>query len=91
MAAVRWAKDRARRSELAKLTAEQYPNRIVRRIIVIDGEKEVREAVIHLKHRHFNFSGIGAAEAEGGEMIGQNYFQFALDSVTSCAYRLTQL
>ena len=46
MAAVRWAKDRERRRQLAALTAEHYPNRIVRRIIVIDGEKDAREAVI---------------------------------------------
>ena len=31
---------------MAALTAEHYPNRIVRRIIVIDGEKDAREAVI---------------------------------------------
>jgi hypothetical protein len=46
MAAARWAKDRERRDRLALLTAEQYPNRIVRRIIVVDREKDVREAVI---------------------------------------------
>lgn len=46
MAGRRWAKDRARRDALARLTAEQYPARIVRRIIVIDQEQIVREAVI---------------------------------------------
>ncbi len=46
MAAARWALDHERRNQLAKLTAEQYPNRIVRRIIVIDDEKDAREAVI---------------------------------------------
>ena len=48
MAAARWAKDRERRKRLAQLTAEQYPNRIVRRVIVIDGERTAREAVIFL-------------------------------------------
>lgn len=46
MAAARWARDRERRGRLARLTAEQYPNRIVRRIIVIDRETEAREATI---------------------------------------------
>ena len=46
MAERRWQLDRERREKLALLTAEQYPNRIVRRIVVIDGEQEVREAVI---------------------------------------------
>lgn len=31
---------------MAALTAEEYPNRIVRRIVVIDNETTVREAVI---------------------------------------------
>lgn len=46
MAAARWARDRERRRRLAEVTAEQYPERIVRRIIVIDQEKDAREAVI---------------------------------------------
>lgn len=47
MARARWAKEHQRRNELAKLTAEQYPNQIVRRVIVIDGEIEARETVIY--------------------------------------------
>lgn len=46
MANRRWALDRQRRAQLAALTAEQYPNRIVRRIVVIDNERDVREATI---------------------------------------------
>lgn len=46
MAAARWARDRERRGKLAELTAEQYPARIVRRIVVIEQERLVREAVI---------------------------------------------
>lgn len=46
MANRRWQLDRERREQLAKLTAEQYPTRIIRRIIVIDDERVVREAVI---------------------------------------------
>ena len=46
MANKRWELVRARRSKLAALTAEQYPNAIVRRIVVIYNEREVREAVI---------------------------------------------
>ena len=45
MANARWAKDRIERDRLAKLTAEQCPSRIVRRIVVIDNETAVREAV----------------------------------------------
>lgn len=45
MATARWAKDRERRMALAEVTAEQYPNQIVRRIIVIDDEQRVRETV----------------------------------------------
>ena len=46
MAAARWNLDRKRRARLADVPAEQYPGRIVRRIIVIDAERECREAVI---------------------------------------------
>jgi hypothetical protein len=46
MAQARWKRDRERRAALALVTAEQYPSRIVRRIVVIDGELAVREAVI---------------------------------------------
>jgi hypothetical protein len=46
MAKRRWELDRQRREKLAALTAKQYPNRIVRRIVVVDQEKLVREAVI---------------------------------------------
>jgi hypothetical protein len=55
MANARWRADRERRNKLAALTAEQYPARIVRRIVVsalgetspgggIDDEQTVREA-----------------------------------------------
>jgi hypothetical protein len=46
MARRRWEIDRARRDKLAALTAEQCPSRIVRRIVVIEEERTVREAVI---------------------------------------------
>lgn len=46
MAERRWRLDRERRERLASLTAEQYPSRIIRRIVVIDEERTVREAVI---------------------------------------------
>ena len=46
MAKARWDKDRERRDELAALTAEQFPSKIVRRIVVIDNETTVRECVI---------------------------------------------
>lgn len=45
MAKARWALDRERRHRLAALTAEQCPNHIVRRIVVIDGEQSVSETV----------------------------------------------
>ena len=45
-AKVRWQRDGERRSALARVTAEQYPNRIVRRVIVINDERIAREAVI---------------------------------------------
>lgn len=46
MAGARWARERARRERLASLRPEDYPREIVRRILVIDREREVREAVI---------------------------------------------
>jgi len=46
MANARWKLDRERRDKLATLTAEQYPTKIARRIIVIDDERIVRETVI---------------------------------------------
>lgn len=46
MAARRWQLDRERRDKLASLTAEQFPSKIIRRIVVIEDEKTVREAVI---------------------------------------------
>ncbi len=46
MAKRRWELDRQRRDKLAALTAEQQPNRIVRRIVVIDEETMVRECVM---------------------------------------------
>ena len=44
MAKARWTKDRIERDRRATLTAEQSPSRIVRRIVVIDDERTVREA-----------------------------------------------
>lgn len=49
MARRRWELDRERRIKLAELSAEQHPNSIVRRVVVIDNETTVREAVV------FNF------------------------------------
>lgn len=46
MAKRRWELDRERRNKLAELTAEQFPSRIVRRIVVIDNETTVRETTI---------------------------------------------
>ena len=46
MARARWDMDRQRRDRLAALSPEQYPDEIVRRIVVIDDEREVRECVI---------------------------------------------
>ena len=46
MANARWKRERAERDRVAALTAEQYPSRIVRRIIVIDNERDVREVTI---------------------------------------------
>ena len=46
LASIRWAKDRDQRDRLAMLTAEQFPSRIVRRIVVIDNERVVREVTI---------------------------------------------
>lgn len=46
MARERWRRDRERRAMLAALQPEQAPNHIVRRIVVIDGEREVRECVL---------------------------------------------
>lgn len=45
MANQRWKIDRERRDKEALLFAESYPNKIVRRIVVIDNETTVREAV----------------------------------------------
>lgn len=46
MAKARWAKEASRRTRLAELTADQYPSKIVRRIIVIENERDVKEATI---------------------------------------------
>jgi hypothetical protein len=43
----RWELDRQRRDALAALAPELLINRIVRRIVVIDREQSVREAVIY--------------------------------------------
>lgn len=44
MANARWKMERERRDKIASLEAEKYPSKIVRRIVVIDNEKTVREA-----------------------------------------------
>lgn len=46
MARARWARDRHRRERLAALSPEVMPHRILRRIVVIDLERSVREVVI---------------------------------------------
>lgn len=46
MAKARWDRDRQRRNAIAAAGPALAPNRIVRRIVVIDGETTVREAVI---------------------------------------------
>ena len=46
MANARWTRERAERDRLAVLMAEQFPSRIVRRIVVIDNERDVREVTI---------------------------------------------
>lgn len=46
MAKRRWDNDRIRRDRLFGLNAEKFPGNIVRRIVVIDRESFVREAVI---------------------------------------------
>lgn len=56
MAKARWAKERERQARLSVLRAEQYPARIVRRIVVIDRETTVREAVI------FDFDSLRGAQ-----------------------------
>jgi len=47
MAARRWEIDRARRETLACIDPMQFPGLILRRIVVIDREVAVREAVIY--------------------------------------------
>jgi hypothetical protein len=46
MAWARWKLDRERRERLAAIAPERYPGRIMRRIVVIDEERDVRETVI---------------------------------------------
>ena len=46
MARERWRRDRERRAMLAALQPEQAPNHIIRRIVVIDRERIVRECVL---------------------------------------------
>jgi hypothetical protein len=47
MAQRRWQLDRERRNRLLALSPENYPGRILRRIVVIDNEMLVRETVIY--------------------------------------------
>ena len=46
MARARWRLDRQRRDQLAALSPERYPGRILRRIVVIDDERTVREVIL---------------------------------------------
>ena len=46
MAAARWRIDRMRRDQLAALSPERYPGRILRRIVVIEEERTVREVIL---------------------------------------------
>lgn len=46
MANIRWARDRARRAQLAALPPEVMPGQISRRIIVIDWEWHAHEIII---------------------------------------------
>ncbi len=46
MAAARWRIDRQRRDHLAALSPESYPGRILRRIVVIDDERTIREVIL---------------------------------------------
>jgi hypothetical protein len=46
MASRRWALDRVRRDRSAEIALRSDPETIVRRIIVVDDERTVREAVI---------------------------------------------
>ena len=47
MAAERWRRDKIKRDAWAAIAPERMPAKIVRRIIVIDRESVVREAVIY--------------------------------------------
>ena len=47
MAKRRWELDRKRRDRLAALEPEHAINRIVKRIVIITGETEVREVVYY--------------------------------------------
>ena len=47
MAAERWRRDKAQRELWASVAPERMPAKIIRRIIVIDGETDVREAVFY--------------------------------------------
>lgn len=58
MAEARWKKDREWRDKIAVLTAEQCPSKIIRRIVVIDNERDVREATI------FSFDSIRSAKSK---------------------------
>ena len=46
MAAARWRIERMRRDQLAALSPEYYPGRILRRIVVIEEERTVREVIL---------------------------------------------
>lgn len=47
MAARRWEIDAQKRAALVRMNAEKFQGRIVRRVVVIDNEVTVREAVIY--------------------------------------------
>lgn len=46
LAKIRWQRDRERRDKLAAIEAESNPSRIVRRLVIIDNERDVRELVL---------------------------------------------
>lgn len=47
MAAERWRLDKEHRDKLSLLNPIQYPGKILRRIIVIDNEVNVKEAIMY--------------------------------------------
>ena len=46
LAGIRWARERERHLKLAALTADEFPSKIILRVVVIRNETTVQEAVI---------------------------------------------